>query len=97
MDEEFGRRLSEKYREIKDCIGRILWTREEGNQCKQQVIEKSMKGVYTSRMKTQGWLSSTTTYVVFRNVKVPRSHIIGKEGMGFKPLMHNVCNIYIIC
>ena len=42
------------------------------------VIEKAFKGVYTSRMKTQGWLTSTTTYVVFRNVKVPKSHIIGK-------------------
>ena len=55
------------------------------------VIEKSMKGVYTSRMKTQGWLTSTTTYVVFKNVKVPKTHIIGEPGLGFKPLM--VCNI----
>merc|ERR1719384_386540 len=53
------------------------------------VIEKTMKGVYSSRMKTQGWLTSTTTYVIFSNVKVPKSHIIGKEGLGFKPLMHN--------
>eukprot|EP01084_Bolivina_argentea_P183358 316415_1 len=53
------------------------------------VIEKAMKGVYTSRMKTQGWLTSTTTYVVFKNVKVPKTHLIGKEGLGFKPLMHN--------
>jgi len=53
------------------------------------VIERSMKGVFTSRMKTQGWLTSTTAYVVFRNVRVPKSHIIGKEGLGFKPLMHN--------
>ena len=57
------------------------------------LIEKSMKGVYCSRMKTQGWWTSTTTYIVFKNVKVPKTHIIGKEGMGFKPLMHNVCNI----
>eukprot|EP01084_Bolivina_argentea_P138484 243780_1 len=53
------------------------------------VIEKSMKGVFCSRMKTQGWWTSTTTYVVFKDVVVPRTHIIGKEGMGFKPLMHN--------
>lgn len=53
------------------------------------VIERSFKGVYTSRMKTQGWLTSTTTYVVFRNCLVPKSHIIGREGLGFKPLMHN--------
>eukprot|EP00484_Ammonia_sp_Unknown_P026654 CAMPEP_0197035706 /NCGR_PEP_ID=MMETSP1384-20130603/13425_1 /TAXON_ID=29189 /ORGANISM="Ammonia sp." /LENGTH=413 /DNA_ID=CAMNT_0042465799 /DNA_START=41 /DNA_END=1282 /DNA_ORIENTATION=+ len=53
------------------------------------VIERSFGGVHTSRMKTQGWLTSTTTYVVFRNCRVPKSHIIGQEGLGFKPLMHN--------
>merc|ERR1719445_81418 len=64
----------------------------QGNTSKRislMVIERGMKGVYTSRMKTQGWLTSTTAYVIFKNVRVPKSHIIGKEGMGFKPLMHN--------
>ena len=48
-----------------------------------------MHGVTVSRMKTQGWWSSNTAYVLFKNVRVPKSHLIGKENQGWKIIMHN--------
>jgi len=53
------------------------------------LVEKTRKGVFTSRMKTAGWWSSTTTYIVFKNVRVPAKNIIGTLNQGFKPIMHN--------
>ena len=53
------------------------------------LIEANRKGVYRSRMKTQGWLSSTTTYVIFKNVTIPKTNLIGKLNDGFRPIMHN--------
>ena len=46
-------------------------------------------GVTVRRLKTQGWHSSYTGFVVFDNVRVPVSHLIGREGEGFKVLMAN--------
>eukprot|EP01095_Lingulamoeba_sp_RSL-Kostka_P016785 TRINITY_DN834_c2_g2_i1.p1 TRINITY_DN834_c2_g2~~TRINITY_DN834_c2_g2_i1.p1 ORF type:complete len:502 (-),score=176.07 TRINITY_DN834_c2_g2_i1:135-1640(-) len=53
------------------------------------LIPKDLEGVNVRRMKTQGWLSSNTTYIVFDNVKVPSKYLIGKENVGFKPIMKN--------
>jgi len=53
------------------------------------MIHKSMPGVKTRRMDCQGVHSSGTTFIEFQNVKVPVSHLIGKEGEGFKYIMKN--------
>lgn len=34
-----------------------------------------------------GWNSSTTTQVIFEDVRVPASHLLGKRGEGFKMAM----------
>lgn len=46
-------------------------------------------GVITSRLPLQGHANSATAYVVFRNCKVPKKYLIGKENEGFKPIMFN--------
>jgi len=46
-------------------------------------------GVITSRLPLQGHKNSATAYVVFRNCKVPKKYLIGKENEGFKPIMFN--------
>ena len=48
-----------------------------------------MKGVSVSKMKTQGWWSSNTAYVLFKNVRVPKSNLIGEENGGWKIIMNN--------
>eukprot|EP01113_Clastostelium_recurvatum_P047951 TRINITY_DN8630_c0_g1_i2.p1 TRINITY_DN8630_c0_g1~~TRINITY_DN8630_c0_g1_i2.p1 ORF type:complete len:422 (+),score=71.29 TRINITY_DN8630_c0_g1_i2:92-1357(+) len=53
------------------------------------LMEKGMPGLTARRMKTQGWLTSNTAYLVFENVKVPVSNLIGKENEGFKYIMYN--------
>jgi len=53
------------------------------------LIEADREGVKTTRMKTQGWWTSSTALVAFDNVKVPVSNIIGKENSGFSAIMVN--------
>jgi len=53
------------------------------------LIEKAYPGVSVTRMKTQGWLASNTAFITFKNVKVPVSNLIGREGQGFKYILHN--------
>lgn len=48
-----------------------------------------MKGVYCSKMKTQGWWSSNTAYVTFKNVRVPKSNLISLENKGWSVIMNN--------
>ena len=38
------------------------------------LVNTSLKGVYRSKMKTQGWLMGNTTYFVFKNVVVNKSY-----------------------
>jgi alkylation response protein AidB-like acyl-CoA dehydrogenase len=52
------------------------------------LIERG-EGVTTKQMKCQGVWSSGTTYITFEDVKVPVSHLIGKENEGFKYIMYN--------
>jgi len=44
------------------------------------LLEKTMKGVHTRRMKCQGMTMSGTTYIVFENVEVPVENMIGEKG-----------------
>merc|ERR1719218_283901 len=53
------------------------------------LVSKDMPGVKTRKMKCSGVWSSGTTYITFDDVKVPASHLIGKENQGFKMIMNN--------
>jgi len=53
------------------------------------LVEKTMPGVNTRKMKCSGVWSSGTTYITFEDVKVPVENLIGKEGGGFKMIMGN--------
>mmetsp|Transcript_6816 Transcript_6816/g.7463 ORF Transcript_6816/g.7463 Transcript_6816/m.7463 type:complete len:502 (+) Transcript_6816:31-1536(+) len=53
------------------------------------LLEKGMPGINLRRQKTQGWWTSTTTFVQLENVKVPVKNIIGQENQGFLPIMLN--------
>jgi len=46
-------------------------------------------GVITSRLPLQGHECSNTAYVIFRDCKVPKKYLVGKENEGFKPIMFN--------
>jgi len=56
------------------------------------LVERSMAGVKTTRMRTQGWNCSTTTMIGFDDVRVPMENLIGKEGQGFQAIMLNFNN-----
>jgi len=53
------------------------------------LIESKSNGIKMKQMKGQGLSLSFTTYITFEDVFVPINHLIGKEGMGFKPIMYN--------
>lgn len=49
------------------------------------LVEKNTPGLSFGKKEAKlGWNSSPTTMVFFENCKVPVSHLIGKEGEGFK-------------
>lgn len=45
--------------------------------------------IYKSKMKTQGWWLGNTTYLVFKNIRVPKVNIIGEANKGFIPILEN--------
>lgn len=53
------------------------------------LLEKTMPGVTTRKMKCSGVWSSGTTYITMEDVKVPASNLIGKENKGFNLIMKN--------
>lgn len=53
------------------------------------LIERDSPGVTVRRQKTQGWWTSNTAHIVFDNVKVPSTHLIGSENQGMKVVMEN--------
>jgi len=53
------------------------------------LLERSMPGVDTTKMECMGVWTSGTTLVEMKNVKVPKTNIIGKLNEGFKQIMFN--------
>lgn len=53
------------------------------------LVPKELPGVTTTRLKTQGWNSSTTTTIAFDGVKVPVGNMLGEKNKGFLPIMLN--------
>jgi alkylation response protein AidB-like acyl-CoA dehydrogenase len=53
------------------------------------LVDRSMPGVTTRKMKCSGVWSSGTTYITFEDVKVPKGNLLGKENKGFKYIMDN--------
>ncbi|KAF4734529.1 hypothetical protein FOZ63_018977 [Perkinsus olseni] len=53
------------------------------------MIDRTLPGVSTTRLATQGWKTSGTARVTFEDVKVPVEMLIGSRGHGFKAIMHN--------
>eukprot|EP00448_Togula_jolla_P006368 CAMPEP_0170595006 /NCGR_PEP_ID=MMETSP0224-20130122/14313_1 /TAXON_ID=285029 /ORGANISM="Togula jolla, Strain CCCM 725" /LENGTH=435 /DNA_ID=CAMNT_0010919121 /DNA_START=69 /DNA_END=1377 /DNA_ORIENTATION=+ len=53
------------------------------------LVEKTMPGIKTRKMKCSGVWSSGTTYITFEDVKVPKGNLLGKENKGFRYIMEN--------
>eukprot|EP01006_Ploeotia_vitrea_P044164 TRINITY_DN66815_c6_g9_i2.p1 TRINITY_DN66815_c6_g9~~TRINITY_DN66815_c6_g9_i2.p1 ORF type:complete len:525 (-),score=267.56 TRINITY_DN66815_c6_g9_i2:461-1987(-) len=53
------------------------------------LIDRHAPGVTCRRMKTQGWWSSSTTFINFEDVRVPVNRLIGKLNQGFLAIMLN--------
>jgi len=53
------------------------------------LIESDSPGIIKQRMKTMGWWSSNTAYLIFKNVVVPKKNLIGPKNFGFVPIMLN--------
>ena len=52
-------------------------------------LNETKKGVFRSKMKTQGWWLGDTSYIIFRNAKVPKKYVIGERNKGFIPILSN--------
>jgi len=51
--------------------------------------EGNEKNIVTSRILTQGHHTSHTAMIIFKNVKVPVSYLVGEENKGFSLIMYN--------
>ena len=57
------------------------------------LIPTNYKGLSRNELdKKQGWWASDTATIYFDNVRVPVTHLIGKENHGFKVIMNNFNN-----
>jgi len=48
------------------------------------VIPLNIEGVTRRKLKNSGVAASGSTFIEFDNVKVPASHLLGKENQGFQ-------------
>ncbi|KAI9492246.1 acyl-CoA dehydrogenase/oxidase [Zychaea mexicana] len=53
------------------------------------LVERAWEGVEARYMDVMGMWGSGTSYITFDDVKVPKTHLIGKLNEGFKYIMHN--------
>ena len=53
------------------------------------LLERDMAGIHIRKMETQFDSAHSTTFIEFDSVKVPVTHLIGEENMGFMLLMLN--------
>jgi alkylation response protein AidB-like acyl-CoA dehydrogenase len=51
------------------------------------LLHRDMPGIKLRQQPTQGWWASSTAYITFENVRVPRSYLIGKRGQGFRAVL----------
>ncbi|RMF59978.1 MAG: hypothetical protein D6748_05125 [Calditrichaeota bacterium] len=51
------------------------------------VVDNQSTGVFSRKLKKIGWNCSDTAELTFENVRMPVTHLIGHEGMGFYYLM----------
>lgn len=55
------------------------------------LVERGMPGFEKGKkLEKMGLMAQDTSELFFNDVKVPKSHLLGEEGMGFYYLMHNL-------
>lgn len=73
--------------EVYACMVRTGDSSHRGISC--LLVEKDTPGLSFGKKEAKlGWNSSPTTMVFFENCRVPVTHLIGKEGEGFKMALH---------
>ncbi|MDR2060745.1 MAG: acyl-CoA dehydrogenase family protein, partial [Acinetobacter sp.] len=53
------------------------------------LIDAHSEGISKTKLDKMGWWASDTAHLHFDNVKVPASHLLGPENMGFLVIMNN--------
>lgn len=53
------------------------------------LIDAHSEGISKTKLDKMGWWASDTAHLHFDNVKVPVSHLLGPENMGFLVIMNN--------
>lgn len=53
------------------------------------LVDAKSSGITRTKIPTMGWWAGNTAYIIFENVRVPKSHLIGKINEGFRYVMEN--------
>merc|ERR1719487_186864 len=62
------------------------------------LVERTMPGVKTERMKLQGNWTAGTAFITFEDVKVPLSNLLGREGGAMGLILRNFNHErFVIC